>query len=273
MASTFVGYDSRYGNTKPATETMAEKAGQDGRILNKEALPFPSRGHQKTCRKNLAGLVTGDRRLQSALKQKERLCLVSCSVLKKEIERLIRQGDLDVERVYVSKYFHVDYNQIEKHLRPVLQRAVERFPGKVVLVYGDLCLGIDNEMKRLADEYGVAKIDALNCIDCQLGGKGKSVKAYPHQDLMFFTPGMTDFFKHAKSEMLREGIDEAIFKDFFKGIRGIVLLDTLGNMPQLRDEVEKLGTGLKILEKKTVGCKNVKSVIQEAIEKELPLKT
>jgi hypothetical protein len=41
-------------------------------------------------------------------------CLISCSVLKDEIEQLIRQGDLDVKVIFVSKYFHVDYSLVER---------------------------------------------------------------------------------------------------------------------------------------------------------------
>ena len=61
---------------------------------------------------------------------------------------------------------------VENNLRKVLEHTKKRFNGKIVLVYGDLCLGQDNEMKKLADEYGIAKVDAVNCVDCQLGGKG-----------------------------------------------------------------------------------------------------
>jgi hypothetical protein len=194
-------------------------------------------------------------------------CLVACSVLREEIEQLMKQGGLDVELVFVSKYFHVDYAQIEKNLRPVLKRASGRYPGNVILVYGDLCLGMDNEMEKLAKEYGVVKIEALNCIDCQLGGKGKSAQADPHQDLIFLTPGMTDFFKHAKATMRKQGYDEDAFKQLFRGIRGIVLLDTLGNAARLKTEVEELNTGLKILETRNIGCENMKNVIKEAITK------
>jgi hypothetical protein len=79
--------------------------------------------------------------------KKAKPCLVSCSVLKGEIERLVRQGDLDVELVFVSKYFHVDYALLEKNLRLVVEKTRSRFPGRVIVVYGDLCLGQDNEMK------------------------------------------------------------------------------------------------------------------------------
>jgi hypothetical protein len=201
------------------------------------------------------------------MNQKTKPCLVSCSVLRKEIEKLVQQGELDAELVFVSKYFHVDYAQIEKNLRPVIEKALLRYPERVILVYGDLCLGMDNEMKKLAEQYGIVKVDALNCIDCQLGGKGKFLEADPNHDLMFLTPGMTDFFSHAKDMMLKEGIDETAVKQLFKGLRGIILLDTLGNAAQLKAEVEKLDTGLEVLEMRHVGCENVKNVIQEAIER------
>jgi hypothetical protein len=194
-------------------------------------------------------------------------CLVSCSVLKGEIEKLVKQGDLDVELVFVSKYFHVDYAQVEKNLRQVLEKTLPRFPGKVVLVYGDLCLGMDNEMKKLAEEYGVVKVDAVNCIDCQLGGKGKFLDADPDHNLMFLSSGMTDFFSHMKDAMQKENIGEDALKQLFSGLKGIIILDTLGDADSLKREIEKLNTGLTILETRPVGLENVKHVIQEAIRR------
>ena len=41
--------------------------------------------------------------------QKPKICLVSCSVLKRELQQLKAQGKLDAELVFVSKNFHVDY--------------------------------------------------------------------------------------------------------------------------------------------------------------------
>jgi len=200
-------------------------------------------------------------------KRKTRPCLVACSVLKDEIEKLVKNGELEADLLFVSKYFHVDYAQIEKHLRPVIERALKSHPENVILVFGDLCLGMDNEMKKLAEEYGIVKIDALNCIDCQLGGKGIYLEADPHHDLMFLSPGMVDFFSHAQGMMRKEGLDEVTLKQFFSGLRGIVILDTLGTVTELKSKVEKLDTGLDILETKAVGCENVRNVIQEAIER------
>ena len=201
------------------------------------------------------------------INQKRKPCLVSCSVLKEEIKKLVQQGELDVELVFVSKYFHVDYALIERNLRPVIEKVLKSYPNNVILVYGDLCLGLKNQMQKLNEEYGIVKVDALNCIDCQLGGKRKSLEADPQQDLMFLSPGMTDFFQHAKDIMQKEGIDETAIKELFKDLRGIILLDTLGNASRLTKEVNELDTGLEILETRYVGCEHIKNVIQEAIER------
>ena len=199
------------------------------------------------------------------MKKKDRVCLVSCSVLKEELEQLVRQGSLDADLVFVSKYFHVDYELLEKNLRKVLEQTLKRFSGKVVLVYGDLCLGQDGQMKRLADEYGIVKVDAVNCIDCQLGGKGKYLEADPEHNLMIMGPGMIAYFNHMKERMTKEGGDEAVFAGMFSGIKGVVLLDTCGNAKESREDLEKLGIGLPILETRKIGLENVRRVVFDAI--------
>ena len=129
-----------------------------------------------------------------------KVCLVSCSVLKDELQRLVKDRQLDAELVFVSKYFHVDYETLEINLRKVLDATMKRFSGKVVVVYGDLCLGQNDEMKKLIDEYGVTKVNAANCIDCQLGGGGAFFEADPDHNLMFMGPGMIAVFQAYEAE-------------------------------------------------------------------------
>jgi hypothetical protein len=121
----------------------------------------------------------------TSLSEKNKPCLVSCSALKDEIMKLVKQGELDVELVFISSYFHMEPPLLEKNLRRVIETTLSRFPEKVIVVYGDLCLGSNNEMKKLVDEYGVVKVDALNCTDCLLGGKGKFSEANPSGDDRF----------------------------------------------------------------------------------------
>jgi hypothetical protein len=121
-------------------------------------------------------------------------------------------------------------------------------------------------MKRLAKEYGVVKVDAVNCVDCQLGGKGKFNEEDPEHNLMFMGPGMIGFFNHAKKQMLKEGVAETAFANMFSGIRGMVILDTCGDAEKCRDDLQKSGINLKILETRKIGLENVKRVISDAVD-------
>ncbi len=188
--------------------------------------------------------------------EKVRPCLVSCSVLKREPEELVKEGKLDADLVFVSKYFHVNYKLLERNIRRTVEKSLTYFHGDIILVYGDLCLGPNNEMKRLVQEYGVVKVDALNCVDCLLGGKGKVLEVDPNYDLLFLYLGMIDFFKHFKAKAQRENVDEEVINQLFSGLEGIIILDTLGEAAKYEKEVEKLNIGLKILETKVVGFDN-----------------
>jgi len=195
-----------------------------------------------------------------------KVCLVSCSSLKDELQLLVKQRKLNAELVFVSKYFHVDYNEVERNLRKVLEVTLKRFKGNVVLVYGDLCLGQNGEMKKLAEEYGVVKVDAVNCVDCQLGGKGQSLEADPDHNLMFMGPGMIEFFKHMKGELLKQGMDEAAFTNIFSGIKGFVVLDTCGNPQKLIEDLENSGINVPVIEVRDGCLDNVWRVVFDAIE-------
>ena len=196
-----------------------------------------------------------------------RPCLVSCSVLKEEFEQLVKREELDVDLVFVNKFFHVDYSLLEKNLREVLKHTLPRFPGGIILVYGDLCIGPKNEMKALAEEFGVAKVDAVNCTDCLLGGKGKFFKADPDHDFLFLNPGMIDFFKYFKEKAEKEGADEETIQQFFSDLKGIIFLDTLGETETGLQEIAKMNSGLPVLETKKIGVDKLKLIILEAIER------
>ena len=188
-------------------------------------------------------------------------------MLKEEIQQLKQQGELDVDVVFVSKNFHVDYALLEKNLRKTIEHSLPLKAEKPVVVYGDLCLGPNGEMKQLVMEYGLVKVDAHNCVDCLLGGKGAVEKADPNHELMFFYPGMIGFFQDAKKKLKQQGLTEDAIRGMFSGIKGIVLLDTLGNADVCKEQIEKLETGLTVLETKQVGVTNLKHVLREAIDR------
>jgi hypothetical protein len=135
-----------------------------------------------------------------------------------------------------------------------------------------LCLGQDGEMKRLADEYGVVKVEAVNCIDCQLGGQEKFLDVDPNHNLMFMGPGMIEFFENMKQNLKGEGMDEAAFAGLFSGIKSIILLDTRGDPEHCIEVLAKSGMNLEVLETRCIGVDGVLAVVLDAIDNALRIK-
>ncbi len=178
---------------------------------------------------------------------KTKTCIVSCSALKDEIEALRKKASINADAIYISKFFHVNYEKIDTNLRKVLEKTLP-FYDKIILVYGDLCLGTNNEMQKLAKQYGITKVDAVNCLDCILGGKGSLLKVDPDQQLLFLNPSWIAFFKHFKEQMQRQGVPQAQFAAYFKHLRGICFIDSLNNAQNFYQKIEELGLGIPVVE-------------------------
>jgi hypothetical protein len=72
-------------------------------------------------------------------------------------------------------------------------------------------------MKKLTEEYGITKVDALNCVDYLLGGKGKVLEADPDQELLFFYPEIIVFFSHFKETAQQKTLMKSRSTNFSQG--------------------------------------------------------
>ena len=186
--------------------------------------------------------------------------VISCSIVKKEIVKLIESGQLKADVNFLSSKLHYDYNLLEQTLKSTIEKSLNSGRKKIVIIYGDVCLGFKCEMKELVDAYGIIKVDAINCIDCLFGGKGQLFQTDPEHKYFFLTPEWINFWnKYEKSE--------GNLKDRYATLEGIILLDTLGNLDDFGDDIKTISsaTGLPILEKKKVGLQGLQNVIEEAI--------
>jgi hypothetical protein len=188
--------------------------------------------------------------------------LVCCSVLKDEIDQLSIAKDFNI--IFLGMTLHSNCELLEQKLNKVLKKCGEKSPRKIILVYGDYCLGSNDEMKKLAKKYNAAKVDALNCIDCLLGGKGNYLKVDPESKMIFLSPGWIKYFDHYLKSATRE--EQSLFRTMFGGLEGIVLLDTLGNLRDCEDRIEKFVdfTELKILKTKKIDIENLKILISHS---------
>ena len=199
---------------------------------------------------------------------KSRPLLISCGILRKEIEKLIEEQSLDVEPYFLDAGLHVVYSELEKELTSALEESTEHAPNGIIVVYGDLC---HPRIKKIVKKYSNAvKVDALNCIDCLLGGHQKLLQADPNCDHFYLSPGwMPSNLK--KNVWFREIFDwnmEGI-KEMFRHLAGIIVIDSLENLDEFKNDIEEFSqhTGLQVKNRKTVGLDGLKAVIDEAIKK------
>ena len=189
-------------------------------------------------------------------------CVISCGVLKRELTKLVETSEIDVDLHFLEAGLHYDYKLMERAIRGSAENNLKKHPEGAILIYGDVCLGFADEMKALLEEYkGLIKVDALNCIDCLLGGKGRLLETDPDHKALFLTPGWIQFWKRF------EGSKDDL-RGRYRMLDGIILLDSLGNLNEYEKEIEEISsrTGLPISQRKEVGLKGFKQVILGALE-------
>ncbi|MDY6857103.1 MAG: DUF1638 domain-containing protein [Thermodesulfobacteriota bacterium] len=198
--------------------------------------------------------------MEQHIKEIERLLLICCSILQSEIETLIAQKKIEVDTIFLSKRLHDDPQKLHQALSASLQKHYKRKP---IVVYGNLCLGSEYRMHALMNEYGTIKVNALNCIDCLLGGHGKVVDIDPDHRSYFLTPGFIESFNEVDTGNMHET------RRLFKMLRGIILLDSLDNTDQYREDIDYFcnQTGLPIVKHIHVGLSGLKAIINEALER------
>lgn len=97
--------------------------------------------------------------------------LICCGVLRKEIEQLIADDCLSVNPLYLDVGLHVNPDELQKQLTQIIEKCKQEGSTSIIVVYGDLC---HPNMKEILGSYSnTTKVDALNCIDCLLGGHSK----------------------------------------------------------------------------------------------------
>jgi hypothetical protein len=188
--------------------------------------------------------------------------------MQKEIQKLIDQKLLDVKAYFLDAGLHVVYSELEKALTSALEEHAKHAPNGLIVVYGDMC---HPRIKKIVKKFDkTVKVEALNCIDCLFGGHKKLLKVDPKCSHFILSPGwMPSNLK--KSKFFRPIFDwnnEGV-KEQFEHLDGIIIIDSLDNLDEFKDDIEEfsINTGLQIKDTKNVGLEGLKAVIDEAIKK------
>ncbi|MCW4034086.1 MAG: DUF1638 domain-containing protein [Candidatus Bathyarchaeota archaeon] len=194
--------------------------------------------------------------------------LLSCGILKREIQKLLTDSTINVKPIFLDAGLHVDYALLEKILTSTLEGYSKKGYNKIVVVYGDLC---HPKIKQIIEKYpNAVKVDALNCIDCLLGGHKRLYDLDPHGEHFYLSPGwMPSNLK--KNVHFREIFDwnQENIKEMFRDLSGVIVLDSLENPKEFETDIQEFSdnTGLGVKQTKTVGIQGLKDVIVEAIKK------
>lgn len=192
-----------------------------------------------------------------------KVCIISCGILRKEIRHLVKTGEIDANVHFLSEDLHMDFNLLDHGLNGALKKYQKQSSEGIVVVYGDVCLGFNGEMKELMDRYDVVKVDGLNCIDCLLGGKGKLLEIDPDHKHLFLNPAFIQF-----GEKIRQQTKYRT-REMYSMLDGIVLLDAMGDLADYQSRIDEIVdlTGLPILERKKIGINGLKNVLLEALDR------
>jgi hypothetical protein len=118
--------------------------------------------------------------------------------------------------------------------------------------------------------YNAVKVDALNCIDCLLGGHQKLLEADPDSSHFYLSPGwMPSNLKKSKHFRGIFDWDMKGIKEQFEYLEGVMIIDSLDNLDDLQSDIDEFcaNTGLQVKETKSVGLNGLKAVIDEAAKK------
>jgi hypothetical protein len=200
---------------------------------------------------------------ERGMEQSEKPCIISCGILQKEIEHLVKTGEIDADVHFLSENLHMDYNLLDRGLNGAIKKYRKKSPKGIVVVYGDVCLGFNGEMKALMDRYDEVKVDGLNCIDCLLGGKEKLLEIDPDHKYLFLNPAFIEFGEKIRGETKKWT------REIYSMLDGIVLLDAMGDLDDYQSEIDELveRTGLPILDRKEIGLDGLKNILLEALDR------
>ena len=184
--------------------------------------------------------------------------LLCCGILRAEIERLVNEKQLDVDVVFLDAGLHTVYSDLEKAVTTALEKHSKDAKKGIVVVYGDMC---HPRLKKIVKNCCTAvKVDALNCIDCLFGGHQKILKADPKYSHFYLSPGwMPSNLKETMNfkEIFDWSIEDT--KEQFKELDGLIIVDSLGNLDELKSDIEEFSSksGLEVKEIKSGDNKKI----------------
>ena len=88
----------------------------------------------------------------------ERLLIIGCGILKKEVEFLIVRNKWPADTLFLDSSLHIDFDKLSSRLSETLKKYNNR---NVIVLYGSCHPNIDN----ITESAGSYKLPVQNCIE------------------------------------------------------------------------------------------------------------
>lgn len=182
--------------------------------------------------------------------------VLSCSIVKKEVDYLISKISQEIEITFLDSALHVFPEKLEEEI----QKNLHGTTG-TLLIYGNKCCA---NIEKIAGENNAFLIGAANCVEMLLGSEMARLEKL--SKTFFFTEGWVENWKHIFQQTLMwDKIDARL--NF--GYCDRMLLVNTGSLTNLSDyDILELFdyTGLPV-EFLATDLKNFKSLFISALKK------
>ena len=162
--------------------------------------------------------------------------IVSCGILRHELEQLRQSGVLDTSEIlYAAPGLHEWPKEFEKQVTRKLGAAKE-ISDRTIVAYGSRCFIDTVNPERATDaliqeqRMNTVRINAANCVD-MLASKEERKQIAGNQKVFWLTPG---WLRHW--DFIFKDWDAAQFNEMFPRHDKAVVLDALGYVDELMAE-------------------------------------
>lgn len=144
--------------------------------------------------------------------EKDKLLLISCGILKKEIAFLIRKNNWPVEPRFLDSSLHIDFEKLSKGLN----NALNKYKDRETIVFYGACHPL---MERILDDSNAIRSKGQNCAEMLLG------KTLFNEKLSRGAYFLLEDWARRWDEIIGKtfGSNPGVIKDIFRGDRSLIL--------------------------------------------------
>jgi hypothetical protein len=142
----------------------------------------------------------------------EKLLLVSCGILKKEISFLIQKNNWPVESHFLNSSLHIDFEKLSGSLNA----ALSKYKNRETIVFYGACHPL---MERILENSKTIRSQGQNCAEMLLG------KTLFNEELSKGAYFLLEDWAHRWDEILEKtfGSNPGVIKEIFRGDRAYLL--------------------------------------------------